>query len=104
MERPGADIDEGIATLRRALAEAGDAVGRRGGRSLAGVADRLTATARHATDRPDDVALLLAARRAPPSPTADRTTARRLRRTPAPVPCPMPRPPVGRVAPGDGLA
>ncbi|GAA2204831.1 SpoIIE family protein phosphatase [Streptomyces bangladeshensis] len=68
VERPGADIDEGIATLRRALAEAGDAVGRRGGRSLAGVADRLTATARHATDRPDDVALLLAARRAPPSP------------------------------------
>ncbi|MGW7793704.1 PP2C family protein-serine/threonine phosphatase, partial [Streptomyces tricolor] len=68
VERPGADIDEGIAALRRALAEAGDAVGRRGGRSLAGVADRLTATARHATDRPDDVALLLAARRAPPSP------------------------------------
>ncbi|MFE9453693.1 SpoIIE family protein phosphatase [Streptomyces sp. NPDC006739] len=63
VERPGADIDDGIAALRRALAKAGGAAGRRGGRSLAGVADRLTATARHATDRPDDVALLLATRR-----------------------------------------
>lgn len=68
VERPGADIDEGIGALRLALAKAGAAAGRRGGRSLAGVADRLTATALHATDRPDDVALLLAARRsAPPS-------------------------------------
>ncbi|MES9524512.1 SpoIIE family protein phosphatase [Streptomyces capoamus] len=66
VERPGTDIDEGITALRRALARAGGAAGRRGGRSLAGVADRLTATARHATDRPDDVALLLAARRAVP--------------------------------------
>ncbi|MGW5656773.1 SpoIIE family protein phosphatase [Streptomyces humi] len=65
VERPGADIDDGIAALRVALAKAGAAHGRRGGRSLAGVADRLTATARHATDRPDDVALLLAARRPP---------------------------------------
>ncbi|MEU6594011.1 SpoIIE family protein phosphatase [Streptomyces sp. NPDC046881] len=72
VERPGADIDDGIAALRQALAGAGAAVGRRGGRSLAGVADRLTATARHATDRPDDVALLLAARRAVPDPGPDR--------------------------------
>ncbi|MET8773208.1 SpoIIE family protein phosphatase, partial [Streptomyces sp. NPDC004658] len=64
VERPGADIDDGIASLRLALARAG--TGRRGGRSLSGVADRLTSTARHATDRPDDVALLLAARRPPP--------------------------------------
>ncbi|MEU2618002.1 SpoIIE family protein phosphatase [Streptomyces sp. NPDC007157] len=66
VERPGEDIDDGITALRLALAEAGAAPGRRGGRSLAGVADRLTATARHATDRPDDVALLLATRRRAP--------------------------------------
>ncbi|MFJ9820141.1 SpoIIE family protein phosphatase [Streptomyces sp. NPDC101151] len=63
VERPGTDIDEGITALRLALAKAGAAAGRRGGRSLAGVADRLTAAARHASDRPDDVALLLATRR-----------------------------------------
>ncbi|MFB7505804.1 SpoIIE family protein phosphatase [Streptomyces broussonetiae] len=68
VERPGADIDDGIAALRLALSRAGSAAGRRGGRSLAGVADRLTATARHAADRPDDVALLLAARRSAPPP------------------------------------
>ncbi|MET8948200.1 SpoIIE family protein phosphatase [Streptomyces sp. NPDC004542] len=66
VERPGVDIDVGIGALRVALARAGAAAGRRGGRSLSGVADRLTATARHATDRPDDVALLLASRRAAP--------------------------------------
>jgi PAS domain-containing protein len=66
VERPGADIDDGITALRLALNRAGAAAGRRGGRSLAGVADRLTATARHAPDRPDDVALLLAARRSAP--------------------------------------
>ncbi|MEU0970176.1 SpoIIE family protein phosphatase [Streptomyces sp. NPDC005917] len=65
VERPGADIDDGITALRLALAAAGSAPGRRAGRSLAGVADLLTATARHAADRPDDVALLLAARRPP---------------------------------------
>ncbi|MEV7144877.1 SpoIIE family protein phosphatase [Streptomyces sp. NPDC093084] len=63
VERPGADIDDGIAALATALAGAGAAPGRHGGRSLAGVADRLTATARRAADRPDDVALLLATRR-----------------------------------------
>ncbi|MFE1312709.1 SpoIIE family protein phosphatase [Streptomyces sp. NPDC058755] len=65
VERPGADIDEGITALRLALAKAGGVAGRRGGRSLAGVADRITATARHAAARPDDVALLLATRRTP---------------------------------------
>ncbi|MFJ1807164.1 MULTISPECIES: SpoIIE family protein phosphatase [unclassified Streptomyces] len=117
VERPGQDIDDGIAALRRALAEAGarpgpppaaaDAAGpdsngppgrprtdaadpapRPAGagarpgtapaasdarepesdgppaRSLADVADRLTATARQAADRADDIALLLATRRA----------------------------------------
>ncbi|GLX52691.1 diguanylate cyclase [Streptomyces hygroscopicus subsp. hygroscopicus] len=63
VERAGADIDEGIADLRRALDRAGAAAGRRDGLTLAGVADRLTAAARHAGARPDDVALLLAARR-----------------------------------------
>ncbi|SEF16611.1 SpoIIE family protein phosphatase [Streptomyces sp. Ag109_O5-10] len=63
VERPGGDIDDGIAALGAALAEAGAAPGRRGARTLTGVADRLTAMARHATDRPDDVALLLATRR-----------------------------------------
>ncbi|MDX3311875.1 SpoIIE family protein phosphatase [Streptomyces sp. NPDC054884] len=80
VEQPGHDIDDGIATLRSALAEAGGA-GRRPaagnpvtppeapgptgptGRSLAGVADRLTAAARRSADRFDDIALLLATRR-----------------------------------------
>ncbi|MEU6539244.1 SpoIIE family protein phosphatase [Streptomyces sp. NPDC047000] len=66
VERPGADIDDGITALRVALARAGALPGRRGGRSLSGTADRLTANARHSADRPDDVALLLAARRERP--------------------------------------
>ncbi|MFE5812645.1 SpoIIE family protein phosphatase [Streptomyces sp. NPDC056479] len=66
VERPGVDIDEGISALRVALAKAGAPGARPGGRSLAGVADRLTATARHMADRPDDIALLLATRRATP--------------------------------------
>jgi serine phosphatase RsbU (regulator of sigma subunit) len=68
VERPGVDIDEGITALRVALARAGSPAGRPGGRSLAGVADRLTATARHVADRPDDIALLLATRRSEPRP------------------------------------
>ncbi|MEU6356954.1 SpoIIE family protein phosphatase [Streptomyces sp. NPDC047072] len=64
VERPGGDIDEGITALRVALAKSGAPAARPGGRFLSGVADRLTATARHALDRPDDIALLLAARRA----------------------------------------
>ncbi|MEU0409479.1 SpoIIE family protein phosphatase [Streptomyces griseorubiginosus] len=68
VERPGSDIDEGITALRVALAKAGAPAARPGQRFLAGVADRLTATARHALDRPDDIALLLATRRATPPP------------------------------------
>ncbi|MET8076836.1 SpoIIE family protein phosphatase [Streptomyces sp. NPDC005303] len=67
VERPGSDIDEGITALRVALAKAGAPAARTGGRSLAGIADRLTASARHAQDRPDDIALLLATRRTTPS-------------------------------------
>jgi serine phosphatase RsbU (regulator of sigma subunit)/PAS domain-containing protein len=63
VERPGGDIDDGITALRLALAKAGAPPARPGGRWLAGVADRLTAAARHAVDRPDDIALLLACRR-----------------------------------------
>ncbi|MFF4544907.1 SpoIIE family protein phosphatase [Streptomyces sp. NPDC001435] len=66
VEKPDTDIDEGIAALRTVLEKAGTLAGRRGGRSLAMVADRLTATARQATDRPDDVALLLATRHTAP--------------------------------------
>ncbi|MFF4035015.1 SpoIIE family protein phosphatase [Streptomyces sviceus] len=69
VERPGSDIDQGITALRVALAKAGAPAARPGSRYLAGVADRLTATARHAPDRPDDIALLLATRRAAPSGT-----------------------------------
>ncbi|MEU9450150.1 SpoIIE family protein phosphatase [Streptomyces sp. NPDC048277] len=69
VERPGADIDDGITALRVALAQAGPAPGRRGGRSLPAVADRLTAMARHSAARPDDVALLLATRRPGPAMT-----------------------------------
>ncbi|KUO14679.1 SpoIIE family protein phosphatase [Streptomyces dysideae] len=60
VERPGVDIDDGIGALRVALAKAGAPAARQGGRSLAGMADRLTATARRTADRPDDIALLLA--------------------------------------------
>ncbi|WP_151476134.1 SpoIIE family protein phosphatase [Streptomyces albicerus] len=66
VERPGVDIDEGITALRVALARAGSPAARPGRRSLAGVADRLTATARHVADRPDDIALLLTTRRPTP--------------------------------------
>ncbi|MDH6565772.1 serine phosphatase RsbU (regulator of sigma subunit)/PAS domain-containing protein [Streptomyces sp. SAI-117] len=67
VEKPGSDIDQGITALRVALAKAGAPAARPGSRFLAGVADRLTATARHALDRPDDIALLLATRRATPT-------------------------------------
>ncbi|MFJ3669467.1 PP2C family protein-serine/threonine phosphatase [Streptomyces sp. NPDC090106] len=59
VERPGQDIEDGIGTLRVALTRAGGPTGR-----LASVADRLTTTARSLADRPDDIALLLATRRA----------------------------------------
>ncbi|HZF92246.1 SpoIIE family protein phosphatase [Streptomyces sp.] len=70
VERPGGDIDDGITALRLALAKAGAPPPRPGGRWLAGVADRLTSAARHAVDRPDDIALLLACRRGAPGGTA----------------------------------
>ncbi|AQS66000.1 SpoIIE family protein phosphatase [Streptomyces pactum] len=63
VERPGTDIDDGIAALGLALAEAGAPAARQGSPSLAGVADRIAVAARHTTDRPDDIALLLATRR-----------------------------------------
>ncbi|WP_416482352.1 SpoIIE family protein phosphatase, partial [Streptomyces sp. CL12] len=46
VERAGADIDDGIADLCRALDRAGAAAWRRDGLTLSGVADRLTAAAR----------------------------------------------------------
>jgi serine phosphatase RsbU (regulator of sigma subunit) len=55
VEQAGIDIDLGVERLRGSLAEAGSS-------SLAGTADRLMNEARQATDRPDDIALLLAAR------------------------------------------
>ncbi|MFB7454898.1 SpoIIE family protein phosphatase [Streptomyces sp. NPDC056194] len=55
VERPGQDIDEGIGRLSRAFAATGSL-------ALAETADRLIREARAATSRPDDIALLLAAR------------------------------------------
>ncbi|MFI1393686.1 SpoIIE family protein phosphatase [Streptomyces sp. NPDC020681] len=55
VETPGSDIDLGIERLRSTLAEC-DLL------SLADTADRLIREASHAIDRPDDIALLLAAR------------------------------------------
>ncbi|TQK42978.1 serine phosphatase RsbU (regulator of sigma subunit) [Streptomyces sp. SLBN-118] len=55
VEQAGVDIDLGVERLRGSLAGAGSS-------SLAGTADRLMNEARQATDRPDDIALLLAAR------------------------------------------
>ncbi|WP_223837514.1 SpoIIE family protein phosphatase [Streptomyces venezuelae] len=55
VEQPGADIDVGVERLRATLAEAGSG-------DLAATADLLVREAGEAVDRPDDVALLLAAR------------------------------------------
>ncbi|MFK4144637.1 SpoIIE family protein phosphatase [Streptomyces sp. NPDC004065] len=68
VERPGLDIDEGVGALRTALARMGSSAAHPGGQSLTNVADRLTATARHTADRPDDIALLLARRCPAPRP------------------------------------
>ncbi|AVH60546.1 MULTISPECIES: SpoIIE family protein phosphatase [Streptomyces] len=65
VERPGTDIDEGVETLRATLSRASSPPGRRGGPSLSRAADLLTAEARKATERPDDIALLLTTRRSP---------------------------------------
>ncbi|MCX4776395.1 SpoIIE family protein phosphatase [Streptomyces sp. NBC_01264] len=71
VETPGADIDVGVERLRAALADAGPA-------PLTETADRLIAEAGHSADRPDDIALLLAARTSAPEvtlPTAATTGA-----------------------------
>ncbi|MET8138227.1 SpoIIE family protein phosphatase [Streptomyces sp. NPDC005251] len=66
VERPGTDIDEGVEALRATLAEAGPSRRlRSGGPSLSRAADLLTAEARQANERPDDIALLLTTRRTP---------------------------------------
>ncbi|WP_328756613.1 SpoIIE family protein phosphatase [Streptomyces sp. NBC_00271] len=63
VEHPGADIDDGIEKIRAALARAGTPHARPGASSLSGTADLLTEEARRATERPDDIALLLTTRR-----------------------------------------
>ncbi|MFJ3923169.1 SpoIIE family protein phosphatase [Streptomyces sp. NPDC090022] len=55
VEQPGIDIDLGVENLRKVLVDAGPG-------QLAETADRLISEAGQATDRPDDIALLLAAR------------------------------------------
>ncbi|MFC8274529.1 SpoIIE family protein phosphatase [Streptomyces sp. NPDC057271] len=55
VERPGRDIDEGVEWLRRTFSVTGAI-------PLTETADRLIRDARQATDRPDDIAVLLAAR------------------------------------------
>ncbi|MEU8522801.1 SpoIIE family protein phosphatase [Streptomyces sp. NBC_01216] len=60
VEAPGTDIDEGMERLRRTFAVTGSG-------PLTETADRLIRHARQATDRPDDIALLLAARWSQPS-------------------------------------
>ncbi|MER6611841.1 SpoIIE family protein phosphatase [Streptomyces xantholiticus] len=60
VEQPGTDIDLGIERLRRTLADMGSV-------PLADAADRLINEARQTPDRPDDIALLLAARWSTPA-------------------------------------
>lgn len=55
IERPGTDIDEGIERLRATVEHIGAV-------PLADTADQVIGEARAATDRPDDIAILLAAR------------------------------------------
>ncbi|MFH8619418.1 SpoIIE family protein phosphatase [Streptomyces sp. NPDC017979] len=55
VERAGRDIDVGIETVRRTLADCGDG-------PLHQTADQLIREARRSPDRPDDIALLLATR------------------------------------------
>ncbi|WP_405401921.1 MULTISPECIES: SpoIIE family protein phosphatase [unclassified Streptomyces] len=55
VEESGTDIDVGVERLRSTIAE-------RGAASLAEMADHVIGRARQAADRPDDIALLLAAR------------------------------------------
>lgn len=60
VEQPGVDIDLGVERLRNTLSDMGSA-------PLADTADRLINEARQTADRPDDIALLLAARWSEPS-------------------------------------
>ncbi|WP_028814403.1 SpoIIE family protein phosphatase [Streptomyces flavidovirens] len=60
VEQPGIDIDLGIERLRATFSHIGSS-------SLAETADRLIREARQSADRPDDIALLLAARWAEPT-------------------------------------
>ncbi|MGW0314933.1 SpoIIE family protein phosphatase [Streptomyces flavidovirens] len=60
VEQPGIDIDLGIERLRATFSEIGSS-------SLPETADRLIREARQSADRPDDIALLLAARWAEPT-------------------------------------
>ncbi|WP_443077111.1 SpoIIE family protein phosphatase [Streptomyces sp. SP18CS02] len=64
VEQPGVDIDLGVERLRATLAGLGSG-------SLDRTADRLIREARRAADRPDDIALLLAARWADGVPSRD---------------------------------
>ncbi|WP_369241833.1 SpoIIE family protein phosphatase [Streptomyces sp. R21] len=68
VERPGQDIDEGVEALRATLARAGTPDTQAGSRSLSSAANLLTQEARQATERPDDIALLLTTLRAAPHP------------------------------------
>ncbi|MFI6352127.1 SpoIIE family protein phosphatase [Streptomyces sp. NPDC050743] len=63
VERPGADLGEGVEALRAALSDAREAPGRVGGLRLTEVADRITDRVLHTADRTDDMTLLLAMRR-----------------------------------------
>jgi len=59
VERRGADIDEGVAALCASLRTADALSGRPDGASLASTADHLTKEAQHASERMDDIVLLL---------------------------------------------
>ncbi|MDQ1012530.1 serine phosphatase RsbU (regulator of sigma subunit)/PAS domain-containing protein [Streptomyces sp. V4I23] len=65
VEQPGTDIDQGVESLRQTLSDVGSS-------PLAETADRLINEARRNADRPDDIALLLAARWSEPSDTSPR--------------------------------
>ncbi|MFJ4502060.1 SpoIIE family protein phosphatase [Streptomyces sp. NPDC088864] len=76
VERAGTDIDTGVERLRAALAGPGAAG------SLADTADHVIGRARQAADRPDDIALLLAARWTAARRAAGRAPVRPLRSFP----------------------
>lgn len=63
VEKPGADIDDGVERVRAALSRSGTPHARPGASALSRAADLLTEEARQAAERPDDIALLLTTRR-----------------------------------------